>query len=60
MRKTNEKGVVIEHEFEVFCKMQFNSDRKRMAILLRDPIDHKIKLYIKGADSVIKSRLDLN
>jgi magnesium-transporting ATPase (P-type) len=38
--------------------MEFNSDRKRMSILIRDPEDKKIKLYTKGADSIIKSRLD--
>ena len=40
--------------------MDFNSDRKRMSVLLRDPVDGKIKLLIKGADSVIKERLDMN
>jgi magnesium-transporting ATPase (P-type) len=40
--------------------MEFNSDRKRMSVLLRDPNDGKIKLYIKGADSIIKDRLDRN
>ena len=38
--------------------MEFNSDRKRMSILVKDPTDYKIKLFIKGADSIIKSRLD--
>lgn len=38
--------------------MEFTSDRKRMSVLLRDPIDGKIKLLIKGADSIIKDRLD--
>jgi len=38
--------------------MEFNSDRKRMSILCRDPTDGKIKLYIKGADSIIIDRLD--
>lgn len=38
--------------------MDFNSDRKRMSVLLQDPDDGKIKLYIKGADSIIKDRLD--
>lgn len=47
-----------EHTFEVFRKMEFSSDRKRMSILLRDPTDGKIKLLIKGADSIIKERLD--
>jgi len=38
--------------------MEFNSDRKRMSILLKDPNDGRIKLYTKGADSIVKSRLD--
>jgi magnesium-transporting ATPase (P-type) len=45
-------------EFEVFRKMEFNSDRKRMSILCRDPDDGYFKLYVKGADSIIKERLD--
>ena len=40
--------------------MEFNSDRKRMSIVLKDPSDGKYKLYIKGADSIIKERLDPN
>jgi len=47
-----------ENTYEVFRKMDFNSDRKRMSVLLRDPVDGKIKLLIKGADSIIKERLD--
>jgi magnesium-transporting ATPase (P-type) len=38
--------------------MEFNSDRKRMSILLRDPEDGHFKLYVKGADSIVKERLD--
>jgi phospholipid-translocating ATPase len=38
--------------------MEFNSDRKRMSIILRDPDDGLIKMYTKGADSIIKARLD--
>ena len=45
-------------EFEVFRRMEFNSDRKRMIIVLRDPEDGHYKLYCKGADSIIKERLD--
>ena len=44
--------------FHVYRKMEFNRDRKRMSVLLKDPNDNKIKLLIKGADSIIKSRLD--
>ena len=57
---TGEENRMRELAFEVFCKMQFNSDRKRMSILLRDPTDGKIKLLTKGADSIIKARLDRN
>ena len=49
-----------ERKYEVFRKMDFNSDRKRMSVLLRDPVDGKFKLLIKGADSIIKARLDKN
>lgn len=38
--------------------MEFNSDRKRMSVLLRDPNDGKIKLWMKGADSIMLSRID--
>ena len=33
----------------------FNSDRKRMSVVVRS--NGMIKMYIKGADSIIKSRL---
>jgi magnesium-transporting ATPase (P-type) len=39
--------------------MDFNSDRKRMSVVIKDPFNGKIKLLIKGADSVVKIRLDL-
>jgi len=38
--------------------MEFNSDRKRMSIIVRDPADGHIKMFTKGADSIIKARLD--
>lgn len=38
--------------------MEFNSDRKRMSILVKDPEDGHYKLYCKGADSIIKERLE--
>ena len=40
--------------------MEFNSDRKRMSVILRDPADGYIKMFTKGADSIIKDRLDPN
>lgn len=36
---------------------EFNSDRKRMTVLLRE--DNILKLYIKGADNVIRQRLNM-
>ena len=38
--------------------MEFNSDRKRMSVLLKDKLDGQYKLLIKGADSIILDRLD--
>ena len=38
--------------------MEFNSDRKRMSILVKDLEDGYYKLYVKGADSIIKERLE--
>ena len=38
--------------------MDFTSDRKRMSVLIRDPADNKLKLLVKGADSIIIERLD--
>lgn len=43
------------HKIEVLKIFEFNSDRKRMTVIIRD--NNKIKLYCKGADSIIKSRL---
>ena len=51
---------VIEKTYEVYRRMEFDSDRKRMSILIKDLDDGLIKLYTKGADSIIIDRLDLN
>uniref|UniRef100_A0A671PUP5 Phospholipid-transporting ATPase n=1 Tax=Sinocyclocheilus anshuiensis TaxID=1608454 RepID=A0A671PUP5_9TELE len=51
----------LDHEetYEVLALLDFNSDRKRMSIILRFP-DGRIRLYCKGADTVIYQRLDAN
>uniref|UniRef100_A0A8C2C739 Phospholipid-transporting ATPase n=1 Tax=Cyprinus carpio TaxID=7962 RepID=A0A8C2C739_CYPCA len=51
----------LDHEetYEMLALLDFNSDRKRMSIILRFP-DGKIRLYCKGADTVIYQRLDAN
>ena len=46
--------------FELLKRNEFSSDRKSMSILVRDPIDRKLKLYVKGADVVILNKLDQN
>ena len=41
---------------EILHTFEFNSDRKRMTVILRDN-QNRIKLYTKGADTIIKARL---
>lgn len=48
-----------EQEFKVLNICEFNSIRKRMSVILRCP-DGKIRLYCKGADTVILERLSKN
>uniref|UniRef100_A0A8C3J2R0 Phospholipid-transporting ATPase n=1 Tax=Calidris pygmaea TaxID=425635 RepID=A0A8C3J2R0_9CHAR len=42
--------------YKVLAMLDFNSDRKRMSVLVRDP-QGRIRLYTKGADTVILERL---
>ncbi|KAG5439930.1 hypothetical protein PCANB_000212 [Pneumocystis canis] len=48
-----------EQEFRILNICEFNSSRKRMSVILRCP-DGKIRLYCKGADTVILERLSKN
>ncbi|XP_043834358.1 phospholipid-transporting ATPase IC isoform X2 [Dromiciops gliroides] len=45
-----------ERTYNVLAILDFNSDRKRMSIIVRTPEGH-IRLYCKGADTVIYERL---
>ena len=45
-------------EFEVLHVLPFDSDRKRMSIILRHPLTRERILFCKGADSAIFSRLE--
>nr|XP_048687312.1 phospholipid-transporting ATPase IK [Caretta caretta] len=45
-----------ERTYSLLAMLDFNSVRKRMSILVRDP-EGKIRLYTKGADVVILERL---
>ncbi|KAF8160853.1 calcium transporting ATPase [Crassisporium funariophilum] len=46
-------------EFQILNVCEFNSTRKRMSTVVRGP-DGKIKIYTKGADTVILERLSKN
>lgn len=47
-----------EYEFELLDVLEFNSDRKRMSVIIRRPDPwNDIVLYCKGADNVIEERL---
>ncbi len=46
-------------EFEILNVCEFNSTRKRMSTVVRMP-NGKIKIYCKGADTVILERLSKN
>ncbi|KIJ30028.1 hypothetical protein M422DRAFT_36734 [Sphaerobolus stellatus SS14] len=46
-------------EYEILNVCEFNSTRKRMSTLVRTP-DGRIKLFCKGADTVIQERLAPN
>jgi len=52
----NVKWLNEEKKLDMLYLFEFNSDRKRMTVIIRD--EGVIKLYCKGADNVIKSRLN--
>uniref|UniRef100_T1KTV3 Phospholipid-transporting ATPase n=1 Tax=Tetranychus urticae TaxID=32264 RepID=T1KTV3_TETUR len=45
-----------EEKYQILNVLEFNSERKRMSVIVRCP-NGKIKLYIKGADTVLYERL---
>lgn len=62
MRKPKSVFVNIQgqsQEFEILNVCEFNSTRKRMSTVVRMP-SGKIKIYTKGADTVILERLSKN
>lgn len=46
----------VEEKYEILQVNEFSSDRKRMSVIIRDA-NGKIKIYVKGADTVITSRI---
>lgn len=59
-RRTPDSAVVNfrgqNEAYEILNVLEFSSDRKRMSVIIRTP-NNEIKLYCKGADSVIMERL---
>ncbi|XP_066146792.1 probable phospholipid-transporting ATPase IA isoform X1 [Euwallacea fornicatus] len=49
----------VDERYEILSVLEFTSARKRMSVIVRDP-NGKIKLFCKGADTVIYERLDNN
>ena len=47
-----------DYIFSILCRMEFTTDRRRMSVLVKDPRDNLLKLYVKGADDVIRERLN--
>ena len=47
-------------DFELLNTIPFSSDRKRESVIVKDKENNMIKLYIKGADSIIEERLSKN
>jgi phospholipid-translocating ATPase len=45
-------------EYKILQVLEFNSDRKRMSIIVQNIYDESIKMYTKGADDVIFPRID--
>ena len=48
-----------EREYQVLNVLEFNSDRKRLSVIVKDK-EGTIKLYCKGADNVIVPRISLH
>ncbi len=45
-----------EQRYEVLQTFEFDSNRKRASVIIKD-LDGTIKIYTKGADTIIKKRL---
>lgn len=45
-------------QYKLLNTLEFDSTRKRMSVIVKDMETEMIKIVCKGADSVIKERLD--
>lgn len=48
----------ISKAYEILNILEFSSDRKRMSVIIKNPDDGTIRLYMKGADDMVIDRLD--
>ncbi|CAG9315183.1 unnamed protein product [Blepharisma stoltei] len=48
----------IREYYEKYCILEFDSNRKRNSVIVRDLKTNLIFLFTKGADNIIKNRLD--
>ena len=47
----------LEETYDILYEFPFTSDRKRMGIILRTADQRGVILYLKGADTVMKSKV---
>ena len=57
--KVNKKSSGQTLRYQLLNTLEFDSTRKRMSIVMRDLQTKEIMILCKGADSIIKERLDL-
>ncbi len=60
--RTDDNIIVINYKgtqfkYKLLQIIEFNSNRKRMSVIVRDELDKKIRIICKGADSEISKRL---
>lgn len=53
-------GKAFSEKYEKICVNEFDSDRKRNSVLVKDLKHGRVLLFVKGADNVIRSRLSKN
>jgi len=63
MERNDDNSILIKYRnntfrYKLLNIFEFNSDRKRMSVVIRDE-NNKIKLICKGADTVILNRLSI-
>ena len=59
LEKNNSKGNYEKYTYKLLSCLDYSSERKRMAVIVRSP-DNKIYLFAKGADSAIGERVTQN